>query len=379
VEDYEEPELPSRDAREEQPDLRSGIPGEDEEGQIVVVIVFEDDAAEAEAEPPSDGADDLGDAIREAAGGASMEREAEALDERAEKVAERGIADRSADAARRGMSAAIMEERHGESGHGFSEFCGSHRLAPRDPKPGERIAANRLAATLERITFHDRAVRKVDRVVPGGKLRPRAAVAKAADRSRGGRAEVPIWRAKERRHTAETPVTIGIMTDVSGSMGGNVEPSAVLTYVLSQAVGTIEGKVATAVFGARGYLVNRAYERTPKVQPWNACDGFEAFQEGALLLDAELNLLDGEGARILVIFTDAHFVNATHKEYASTFMRLCKQKNVAVIWCSYDEDPLRNYGHGAILNLSGTATDIANTLGAAILKEVSKVEASRGA
>lgn len=376
-EDYDV-DLPDRDVRQPQPDLRSGIPGEDEEGQIVVVIVF-DENEDAPEEPETDEGDSLADDIRSAAGEAAMDREADALDERAEQVAERKIADRAADGERHAMSAAAMAEQHGESSHGFSTFCDSHRMAARDPKPGERIAANRLAGMLERITFHDRAVKKVDRLVPGGKLRPRAAVAKAADRSRGGRAEIPVWRAKERRHTAETPVTIGIMTDVSGSMGGNVEPSAVLTYVLSQAVSQIDGKVATAVFGSRGYLVNRAYERTTKVQPWQARDGHEAFREGALLIDEELNLLDGEGARILVVFTDSELVNGPDAEYASTFMRLCKQKNVAVIWCSYHETPISNYGHGAVLDLSGSAADIANTLGAAILKEVSKVEASRGA
>ena len=78
-------------------------------------------------------------------------------------------------------------------------------------------------------------------------------------------------------------------------------------------------------------------------------------------------------------FVDSELVNEPDAEYAATFMRLCKQKNVAVIWCSYHETPISNYGHGAVLDLSGSAADIANTLGAAILKEVSKVEASRGA
>lgn len=379
-----EPAEPARDMRDEQPDLRSGIPGEDEEtGQTVIVITFtvtdEDDDSGFDDEPADDPEDTLGDEIREAAGEAAMEREAEALDERAEKVAERRVEDKRIDHKRKVEAHNVLDERHGEDSHDFERFCRSHKLPARTPEPGERVAANRLAATLERITFHDRAVTKVDRVLPGGKLRPRAAVAKAADRDRGGRAEVPIWRAKERRHTAETPVTVGILTDVSGSMSYLAEPSAVTTYVVSQAVGTIEGKVATATFGNEGYLVNRAYERTPKVQPWAAKDGIEAFREGALLLDAELTLLDGDGARILIIFTDAQLVNGEDATYAATFMRLCKQKNVAVIWCSYDEDPVQNFGYGAMLNLTGTPADIANTLGAAILTEVSKVEASRGA
>lgn len=372
---------PARDARAPQPDLRSGIPGEDAvDGRSVVIVIEFEDAAEA-AEDDSAEADgpDLGDALREEAGKASMDREGEALEERAEKVAEQKIADKSADHARNDEADAMMERRHGSGKSGFSDYAARSAMEPRKPEPSERVAANRLAAMLERITFHDRVVVKRDRILPGGKLRPRAAVAQAADRSRGGRTQVPIWRAKERHHSAETPVKVGIATDVSGSMSGNVEPSAVLTYVLSHAVSTIEGQVATATFGNKGYLINRAYERSDMVQRWKANGSYEAFRDAALLLDNELNLLDSDGARILVVFTDSEFVEPEHAAYARTFMRLCKQKNVAVIWCSYNETPCDNFGHGSIVRLEGSPADIANTLGEAIVHEVSKIEAKRSA
>ncbi len=372
---------PARDARAPQPDLRSGIPGEDAvDGRSVVIVVeFEDAAEAAEDDDAEDEGPDLGDALREEAGKASMDREGEALEERAEKVAEQKIADKSADHARNDEADAMMERRHGSGKSGFSDYAARSAMEPRKPEPSERVAANRLAAMLERITFHDRVVVKRDRVLPGGKLRPRAAVAQAADRSRGGRTQVPIWRAKERHHSAETPVKVGIATDVSGSMSGNVEPSAVLTYVLSHAVSTIDGQVATATFGNAGYLINRAYERSDTVQRWKANGSYEAFRDAALLLDNELNLLDSDGARILVVFTDSEFVEPEHAAYARTFMRLCKQKNVAVIWCSYNETPCENFGHGSIVRLEGSPADIANTLGEAIVHEVSKIEAKRSA
>lgn len=380
---------PERDMGQPQPDLSSGIPGEDATGgRSVVVIVFEapePDAAPADApeaeDAPEDEAPDLGDALRGEAGKAAMERENEALEEREKQVAERMMQDKAEDAARRSESKELMEKRHvtGTGQSGFGEYEDRSRGEARKPEPGERIAATRLAKTLERITFHDRTVVKRDRVVPGGKLRPRAAVAQAADRARGGHAQIPVWRAKERHHSPETPVKVAIATDVSGSMSGNEIPSAVLTYVLSNAVAGIDGEVATATFGNRGFLVNRAHERAETVQSWEANGSFEAFREAALLLDNELNLLDGNGARILVVFTDAHFVRPDHKEYAGTFMRLCKQRNVAVIWCSYDETPCQNFGHGTILRLTGSPADIANTLGEAIVQEVSKVESRRSA
>lgn len=356
----------------------SGIPGEGGEGEGVVIAFMPGAESEGEGEG-GEAAGDLEEKMRKIAGEAAMDREAEALDKRAEKVVERKVADRKADHDRRDEAAEVHKRRESGS-HGYSGFVGSHKGTPRKPDGKERAAASRLAGLLARITWHDKAITKVNRVLPGGKLRPRAAVQKAADVARGGRAEVPIWRAKERHHTEETPIRVGILTDVSGSMGALSVPSAVLTYVLSHAVSTIDGQVATAVFGNQGYLVNRARERVDVVQEWYALDGTEAFREGALLLDKELNLLDSVGgARILVVFTDGHFVSYTDVEYAKTFMRLCKAKGVTVVWANYRDEPRTNYGYGALVTVDGSAADIASQIGAAIVAEVQKVEAARAA
>lgn len=359
--------------------IPTGIPGEggeaafDPEGSE-----FRSDPTEGGGEDEDEGESDLDKAIRKAAGEVAMEREGDALDKRAEKVRERVIAERAADRERHEAGAKMAKKRdHGS--HGYSEFAGSHRGPARAPEPSERAAANRLGGMLARITWHDRAVAKVDRVVPGGRLRPRAAVQKAADVARGGRAEIPMWRAKERKRTDDTPITVGIMTDISGSMGGAEVPSAVLTYVLSNAVAGIDGTVATATFGAEGNLVNRAHEKADVVQPWRAMDGTEAFKEAALLIDHELGILDGSGARVLVIFSDAYLVSGVDAAYARTFMGLCKSKGVAVVWANVGEDPSENFGYGASIRVGGDAAQIAEILGKAVVDEVRKVEAARAA
>jgi hypothetical protein len=358
----------------------SGLPGDEGEGGEGVVITFCDaDGAGTPSDDDEGEGGALDEALRKIAGDAAMEREAEDLDKRGEKLVERKIADKAADHERRDAAAEI-HRKHAPESHGYSSFAASHKDDPRKPTGAERAAASRLGGMLARITWHDKAITKVMRVLPGGKLRPRAAVQKAADRARGGRAEVPIWKAKERHHTDDTPIRVGILTDVSGSMGHLSKPSAVLTYVLSNAVASIEGQVATAVFGNHGYLVNRARERADVVQEWYALDGTEAFREGALLLDKELNLLDSVGgARILVIFTDSHLVSWTDAEYAKTFMRLCKAKGVTVVWANYREEPDSNFGYGALVAVTGDAAEIATQIGKAIVAEVEKVENARGA
>ncbi len=361
----------------------TGIPGEPgEEGEGARGVFMPGMGGEGEGSGDTEGAGedgDLAEKMREAAGEAAMDREGDALDKRAEKVMERRMADIAEDRKRHDDGKKVEDKRHGGGAHGYSSFAGSHKAKARPASPDERVAANRLSALLAKITFHDRVVTKVDRVVPGGKLRPRAAVQRAAEIARGGHGNVAIWRGKERHHTDETPITVAIATDVSGSMGRLSEPSAVLTWVLSNAVAGIDGKVATATFGDAGYLVNRAYEKAEAVQPWIARDGTEAFREAALLLDHELDLLDSTGARILVVFTDAYFVNGDDARFAETFMRLCKAKGVSVIWACADGKPSQNFGYGTRVAVSGTAAKIANTLGDAIVAEVRKVERAKGA
>lgn len=363
---------------DENPDKgESGIPGE---GSGAGAPAFDLDGhpgagkSGSEDESGSEGESILGDAIREVAGEAAMEAEGEALDKRADKVAERRAEAKRADAERRASGRKMMEKRHGEGAHAYADFCGSHRKPEREPTPAERGAANRLGKMLEKITWRDRIMHKVERVIPGGRLRPRAAVQQAAEVQRGGRERLPMWLAKERVHTDETPVTVGIMTDVSGSMGSTEEMSAVLTYVMAAATGRVEGKVATATFGHGGILVHRAHEKAEKVQPWGAYDGTEAFRQAALLIDHELGLLDGTGARVLVIFTDSALVDDRDARYATTFMDLCKKKGVAVVWVNYGEYPGSNFGYGARVAIpyKASAADVAELLGKTVLDEVRK-------
>lgn len=353
----------TRDFDQPQPDLQTGIPGEDSAGRRVVVFEVDED---------TEGYDDLADKVARVAGKAAMDRESDALSERAEAMVAERLAEASKDRERHDDADEVFAARHG-----YSNTGGSGARRPRIPSMEERSAAVRLSKDLSKLVFHDRHVTKRDEIVPGGRLRMRAAVARAADIQRTGRSEVPIWRTKQRHRTEETPVSVGVLTDVSGSMDGNEMPSAVVTYVVSQAVDGVDGRSATATFGLFGHLVKRANERVTQVQSWRAADDTEAFREGALLVDRELGLIDGTGARVLVIFTDGHFVNKEDEKYAWEFMKLCKRAGVAVVWCNYGRQPRTNYGYGACIALDGEPADVAMTLGRAILDQVRIVDSAR--
>jgi hypothetical protein len=65
--------------------------------------------------------------------------------------------------------------------------------------------------------------------------------------------------------------------------------------------------------------------------------GSEDIKGALLALDRELNLLDGSGARLLFIASDAHYVLAHQMDYAQRFMPLAKRKGVAVIYLQFTD------------------------------------------
>jgi hypothetical protein len=102
----------------------------------------------------------------------------------------------------------------------------------------------------------------------------------------------------------------------------------------------------------------------------SAVDGTEMIAPALKTLDHELNLLDGSGARILFIMSDAHLVQRDQADYCKTWLRLAKQRGVTVIWCHWGSFK-GNYGYGTVLGLLGKSpAECATLLGREILKAV---------
>lgn len=204
-------------------------------------------------------------------------------------------------------------------------------LPPRPPLPVERAAATRLASLLERISYRDREVVRVRRMEPGGRLNGRAAMAAAAERAQGKMATTPMWNAKKRTPVDDASLTIGLMTDVSGSMGNAAGPMATCGFVLAHATERIGGKFASVTFGSTARVVVRPHERVREVRGFHAMDGVESFELGFKVLDGLLELLDSTGARLLVIASDMFFVRPSEAAYWSEASRMCSAAGVSVM------------------------------------------------
>lgn len=294
---------------------------------------------------------------------------------RGEERAERRRAERKADAER----AAESKAPHGKAfgGHGYGSGGGAHLSGTRKPTDDERRAARRLSRQLEDLHFHDRVVHKRTTAVPPGRLRGRAAVAQAAAISDGRNYDGDLWKGKVRRVVDATPLSVGLLVDISGSMGAAMGPLASTQWVLSTAGAHIDAKVSTVHFGEKVHGVLRSGTKEKDVRLFTARDGHEAFRDAALALDRELGLLDGRGARLLVVLSDGEFVSAPHREYAEKFIPLAIRKGVAVMFLDFTGYCSTTYGATKVNVMGLSPTEVAALVGKAAADEMRRVDAGR--
>lgn len=218
-------------------------------------------------------------------------------------------------------------------GRGTGDARGSTRsilVEERSPTGPEKVAAVRIAKALDKAKYRDRVVTTVTSQLPPGKLNGRAAVQARVERSRGQLVTAEPWRAK-RRHSVEDPkLKLGLMTDVSGSMSSAMEPMAVTAWLMSEAGRRVQAEVASVYYGNSVFAGLAPGQHLEKIKIYSAGDMTERFDNAFKALNGALHLLDGTGARLLVIASDmyytAHEVDALKK-----WLCRCNQTGVAVV------------------------------------------------
>jgi hypothetical protein len=205
----------------------------------------------------------------------------------------------------------------------------------RAPRPNERIAAVTVAQQLERAKYRERDITEVRDIVPPGRLRTRAMVQAAAQKAQGRMVQAEAWKRKVRKNTDEPTLTIGVMVDISGSMGSAMEPMATTAYVMSEAGRRVQARSAMVYYGNTVFPTLKPGEHLSEVQVYTAPDGTEKFDEAFRALDGSLNLLHGTGARLLVICSDGAYTYE-ETEAARRWMKRCETEGVAVLWLPFD-------------------------------------------
>jgi hypothetical protein len=207
-------------------------------------------------------------------------------------------------------------------------------------------------------------------MLPPGRVRGRAAVVGSAQLANRQQITAEPFVLTRRRHVESDKIRIGVAADVSGSMGASEEPLGVLSYCVANAANKVDAEYCSVLFGGRAEGMVKPGQKVDQVITASAVDGTEMIAPALKTLDHELDLLDGTGARILFIMSDAHLVQKDQADYCRTWMRLAKARGVTVIWCHWGSFK-SNYGYGSVLDLHGkTPAQCATLLGAEILRAV---------
>ena len=167
-------------------------------------------------------------------------------------------------------------------------------------------------------------------MIPPGRLRTRAMVQGAADKAAGRMSKVEPWRKTIRRHVDDPTLTVGVIVDISGSMGAAMDPMAVSAWVLSEAVKRVQGKCAMAYYGNSVFPTLKPGQHLEKINVYSAEDGTEKFNSAFKAIDGALELLHGTGARLLVIVSDCHYTIA-ETAAAQKWVAECEKNGVAVL------------------------------------------------
>ena len=245
----------------------------------------------------------------------------------------------------------------------------------RKPTPAERASAVLISKLFMKAKYRNRTETKINSVLPQGRLRSRAMVQREALRSKGIMGQAEIWKHKVRKHTDTPELSIGIMVDVSGSMGSAMKPMASTAWILSEAGRRVQAKTAMVYFGSGVFPTLRVGQHLENVNVYSAPDGTEKFDLGFQALDGQLNLLGGTSARLLVIVSDACYTNEELKACKSWLQR-CKQSGVGVLWITYDQGVYASAviagSDTQLVKVKGSITEVAEIVGKAGAEALTK-------
>jgi hypothetical protein len=139
--------------------------------------------------------------------------------------------------------------------------------------------------------------------------------------------------------------------------------------VIGEAGRKIDAHVAGVLMGTKATGVTRPGKHYENVREYSANAGHECFRDAFLALDGVLNLVEGDGARVLFIASDGQYGSSKHNAAARQILPLLKRRGVAVVWLRFTHS-YETYGHGTVLDVRGMSpAQIATACGATALAE----------
>lgn len=204
-------------------------------------------------------------------------------------------------------------------------------LHQREPTLDEKHLARRLRRILEKAQLPDRATELRDMPTPPGRMRGREAMVGAAQRAQRMPVTAKPFRTRVNRFVEAPPIHLGVMVDISGSMGWATSVMTSVCWAFGSAMSRLDGRSAAVTFGHDVAAVTYADEVPKRVSQIAATGTGHHFEQGFLALDGALELVNGRGARVLVVVSDGHY-GAKESNAAALAVRRLKRAGGITVW-----------------------------------------------
>lgn len=231
--------------------------------------------------------------------------------------------------------------------------------ATREPRPAERVLARRVRRALEKAQLPDRATERRDMTTPPGRMRGREAMVGAAQRAQRMPVTAKPFTTRVNRYVPAPPIHLGIMVDISGSMTWATDVMSSVAWAFSHAMARLDGTSAAVTFGHDVTAVTAPGQVPKRVTQIEAEGMGHEFRKAFSALDGALNLIDGRGARVLVVVSDGEYPEPEVAGAADAVRRLNRAGGI-VVWIdasgrgqipdgavTVQVDPMELRAHGA--------------------------------
>lgn len=200
----------------------------------------------------------------------------------------------------------------------------------RAPTDAERQLSVRLAKEIKRARFRERSRITTLSERPPGRLQGDQAVLHTAQRSMRMPATARPFKDRASRYTEEPPLTLGVMTDTSGSMVAFNPFATAFSWACARAVKGI-GTAVSVAFGHEVVVLNAPGEFPQNPYPVTSSGASEDWKTAFSLVDGALNLTAGSGARLLFVFSDGEYTKSQLTAAQKDIQRL-ERAGAKVIW-----------------------------------------------
>ena len=191
---------------------------------------------------------------------------------------------------------------------GRSDNHSSPIIRYRPPTPEEMSLARTTRRQLQAAYLPERAVAKVTRALPPGKLSVRSVQQLDAQRQAGLLPDAEPFTYKDRRHVPTPPLKVGIIQDVSGSQDSAAAAAASGAWSLAKATQMIaDAQIAMVSFGDSVQPIIDPRKRIAQVPVLKTPYGTNYFLDALETIEGELDLTRPGAARLVVILTDGCF------------------------------------------------------------------------